>query len=98
VETGLVVDDDLTVRDVVRRYLEHAGHRVLMAGDGEEALRLIGDSHPDLVVLDIMLPGVDGIEMADGPGDTRRYRSSCSPRSARRRTASSACGWAPTTT
>jgi DNA-binding response OmpR family regulator len=63
VETVLVVDDDLTVRDVVRRYLERAGHRVLVAGDGEEALRLIGGSRPDLVVLDIMLPGVDGIEV-----------------------------------
>jgi DNA-binding response OmpR family regulator len=62
-DTVLVVDDDLTVRDVVRRYLERAGHRVLVAGDGAEALRLIGDSRPDLVVLDIMLPGVDGIEV-----------------------------------
>jgi DNA-binding response OmpR family regulator len=57
---------------VVRRYLEHAGHRVLMAGDGEEALRLIGDSHTDLVVLDIMLPGVDGIEVCRR---TRRHSS-----------------------
>jgi DNA-binding response OmpR family regulator len=68
-QTVLVVDDDLTVRDVVRRYLEHAGHRVLLAGDGDEALRLIGSAQPDLVVLDIMLPGVDGIEVC------RRTRS-----------------------
>ncbi|MBO0869490.1 MAG: response regulator transcription factor [Micromonosporaceae bacterium] len=70
-QTVLVVDDDLTVRDVVRRYLEHAGHRVLLAGDGDEALRLIGSAQPDLVVLDIMLPGVDGIEVC------RRTRSGC---------------------
>ncbi|WP_205862997.1 response regulator transcription factor [Planosporangium thailandense] len=71
-ETVLVVDDDLTVRDVVRRYLERAGHRVLVAGDGEEALRLIDSGRPDLVVLDIMLPGVDGVEVCRR---TRRWSS-----------------------
>jgi DNA-binding response OmpR family regulator len=59
----LVVDDDMNVRDVVRRYLEHAGYRVDVAGDGEEALRIAGESDPDLVVLDLMLPGIDGYEV-----------------------------------
>ncbi|GAA4007802.1 response regulator transcription factor [Allokutzneria multivorans] len=59
----LVVDDDLTVRDVVRRYLELAGHEVELAGDGEEALRMAAEREPDLVVLDLMLPGVDGLEV-----------------------------------
>ncbi|KAA2252114.1 response regulator transcription factor [Solihabitans fulvus] len=59
----LVVDDDMTVRDVVRRYLELAGHEVRLAGDGEEALRLVGQQQPDLVVLDLMLPGIDGLEV-----------------------------------
>jgi DNA-binding response OmpR family regulator len=59
----LVVEDDVTVRDVVRRYLERAGHEVRLAGDGEEALRLAEQSEPDLVVLDLMLPGVDGLEV-----------------------------------
>jgi DNA-binding response OmpR family regulator len=59
----LVVDDDATVRDVVRRYLERAGHQVDQAGDGEDALRLLSVGQPDLVVLDLMLPGVDGIEV-----------------------------------
>ncbi|HWO66425.1 MAG TPA: response regulator transcription factor [Umezawaea sp.] len=59
----LVVDDDMTVRDVVRRYLELNGHRVQLAGDGETALRLFAESPPDLVVLDLMLPGIDGLEV-----------------------------------
>ncbi len=64
-ETGrvLVVDDDETVRDVVRRYLELAGHEVELVGDGEHALRRIAEREPDLVVLDLMLPGVDGLEV-----------------------------------
>ncbi len=59
----LVVDDDMNVRDVVRRYLEHAGYTVVLAGDGEQALRLVAESEPDLVVLDLMLPGIDGLEV-----------------------------------
>ncbi|GGM82092.1 DNA-binding response regulator [Longimycelium tulufanense] len=64
-ETGrvLVVDDDETVRDVVRRYLERDGHQVRLVGDGETALRLATEWKPDLVVLDLMLPGVDGLEV-----------------------------------
>lgn len=59
----LVVDDDLTIRDVVRRYLERDGHQVILAGDGETALALAGESEPDLVVLDLMLPGIDGLQV-----------------------------------
>jgi DNA-binding response OmpR family regulator len=61
--TVLVVDDDLTVRDVVRRYLELAGHRVALADNGEDALAWIAEHDPDLVVLDLMLPGIDGLEV-----------------------------------
>jgi DNA-binding response OmpR family regulator len=60
----LVCEDDLVVRDVVRRYLERAGHEVLLAEDGEQALRLVAEHRPDLVVLDLMLPGIDGLEVA----------------------------------
>jgi DNA-binding response OmpR family regulator len=59
----LVVDDDMNVRDVVRRYLEHAGYRVVVAGDGEQAVALAEQTDPDLVVLDLMLPGMDGYEV-----------------------------------
>ncbi|HET8642971.1 MAG TPA: response regulator transcription factor [Pseudonocardiaceae bacterium] len=68
-ESVLVVDDDLTVADVVRRYLERDGYTVALAADGETALRLAGEHEPDLVVLDLMLPGIDGLEVC------RRLRS-----------------------
>jgi DNA-binding response OmpR family regulator len=63
-ETGrvLVVDDDVAVRDVVRRYLERAGYEVWLADDGKAALQL-AEREPDLVVLDLMLPGVGGLEV-----------------------------------
>ncbi|MFK0245565.1 response regulator transcription factor [Amycolatopsis azurea] len=59
----LVVDDDETVRDVVRRYLEVAGFEVDVAGDGTEGLRLFSETGPDLVVLDVMMPGLNGLEV-----------------------------------
>ncbi len=59
----LVVDDDETVRDVVRRYLEAGGFGVEVAGDGTEGLRLFAERKPDLVVLDVMMPGVNGLEV-----------------------------------
>jgi DNA-binding response OmpR family regulator len=55
----LVVDDDPTVSDVVRRYLERAGFEVLLAGDGRSALRMFAAEPPDLVILDLMLPGTE---------------------------------------
>ncbi|OZM73484.1 DNA-binding response regulator [Amycolatopsis antarctica] len=65
VRTGLVlvVDDDDTVRDVVRRYLEVAGFSVAVAADGAEGLRQFTARAPDLVVLDVMMPGLDGLEV-----------------------------------
>ncbi|MET8996103.1 response regulator transcription factor [Amycolatopsis sp. Hca4] len=59
----LVVDDDETVRDVVRRYLEVAGFTVDMAGDGGEGLAKFAAHEPDLVVLDVMMPGINGLEV-----------------------------------
>ncbi|WP_410564545.1 response regulator transcription factor [Amycolatopsis sp. cmx-4-61] len=59
----LVVDDDETVRDVVRRYLEVAGFTVDMAGDGAEGLAKFAAHEPDLVVLDVMMPGINGLEV-----------------------------------
>jgi DNA-binding response OmpR family regulator len=59
----LVVDDDPTVSDVVRRYLERAELEVVLAADGHQALVAYGRSRPDLVVLDLMLPGIDGLEV-----------------------------------
>lgn len=59
----LVVDDDVMVREVVSRYLGRAGYLVAVAGDGEHALRAAEVSPPDLVVLDLMLPGLPGLEV-----------------------------------
>jgi DNA-binding response OmpR family regulator len=59
----LVVDDDPTVSDVVRRYLERAGYQVRLAADGHGALASFARDRPDLVVLDLMLPGIDGLEV-----------------------------------
>ncbi|MFD8008820.1 response regulator transcription factor [Streptomyces sp. NPDC058955] len=65
----LVVDDDPTVAEVVTGYLERAGFLVEHAADGLDALRRAGERWPDLVVLDLMLPGLDGLEVC------RRLRS-----------------------
>jgi DNA-binding response OmpR family regulator len=59
----IVVDDDPTVADVVGRYLVRDGHTVECVHDGREALRRIAAQPPDLVVLDLMLPGMDGLEV-----------------------------------
>jgi len=62
--TVLVVDDEPIVRDVVARYLERDGHRIISAADGDEARGLIEREAPSLVVLDVMLPGkTDGLEL-----------------------------------
>jgi DNA-binding response OmpR family regulator len=61
--TVLVVDDEPIVREVVVRYLAREGHRTLEASDGNAARGLIEGSEPDLVVLDVMLPGTDGLEL-----------------------------------
>ncbi|MFB7591083.1 response regulator transcription factor [Streptomyces sp. NPDC056169] len=59
----LVVDDDPTVAEVVTGYLERAGFAVEHAADGFDAVRRSGERRPDLVVLDLMLPGLDGLEV-----------------------------------
>jgi two-component system alkaline phosphatase synthesis response regulator PhoP len=62
-KTILVVDDEPGIVTIVRDYLEKAGFRVLTAGDGETALRLAGTERPNLMVLDLMLPGIDGLDI-----------------------------------
>lgn len=59
----LVVDDDVKTVELVKLYLNRDGYRVLTAYDGVEALRLAREGHPDLIVLDLMLPGIDGLEV-----------------------------------
>ena len=59
----LVVEDDPQVRDVVRRYLERDGLAVQVAATGTEGLELARRSRPDVVLLDVMLPGLSGLEV-----------------------------------
>jgi DNA-binding response OmpR family regulator len=63
VATVLVVDDEPIVRDVVVRYLRRDGFETLVAADGDTARRLIEEALPALVVLDVMLPGTDGLAL-----------------------------------
>ncbi|NJN15842.1 MAG: response regulator transcription factor [Oscillochloris sp.] len=69
-ERILVVDDEPTIREVVGLYLRRDGFEVDIAADGEEALTMIERQRPDLIVLDLMLPGVDGMQI------TRQVRAS----------------------
>ena len=61
--TVLLVEDDPTTVEIVRLYLSREGHNVLVATDGVEGLRLARQERPDLLVLDLMLPGMDGMEL-----------------------------------
>jgi DNA-binding response OmpR family regulator len=62
-QTVLVVDDEEAIAEAVRARLESEGYAVLVAGDGPQALEIAEREHPDLVVLDLMLPGMDGLEV-----------------------------------
>src|SRR5437867_411734 len=69
----LVVVDEPTIADVVARYLRRAGYETAVASDGPTAIQLAGERRPALIVLDIMLPGLDGLEVMrrirERPGD-----------------------------
>jgi DNA-binding response OmpR family regulator len=62
-QTVLVVDDEEAIAEAVRARLESEGYRVLVAADGPQAIAIHASEHPDLVVLDLMLPGMDGLEV-----------------------------------
>lgn len=67
--TVLVADDERDITDVCRRYLEREGFEVLVADDGDEALRLWRSERPDLLVLDLMMPGVSGWDVCTAVRD-----------------------------
>jgi DNA-binding response OmpR family regulator len=58
----LVVDDDKNLRSLYEQELTEEGHEVALAGSGPEAIELLKGSRPDLIILDISMPGMDGIE------------------------------------
>ncbi|HEY3073243.1 MAG TPA: response regulator transcription factor [Candidatus Limnocylindrales bacterium] len=62
-KTILVVDDEPKIVELARDYLEHAGFSVMTSGDGPSAVATVGGRHPDLVVLDLGLPGMDGLDV-----------------------------------
>ena len=62
--TLLIVDDEPQVRKLLETLLQHEGYQTLTAGSGEEALQLVAQQPPDLILLDIMMPGMDGYEVA----------------------------------
>ncbi len=68
----LVVDDEPNIREVVGLYLRRDGHTVVSAADGEEALEVFRKSEPDLVVLDLMLPKINGLEVCRRMQSERR--------------------------
>ena len=70
----LVADDEPQVLDIVARILDGAGHHVLTAIDGDEALRRVYETHPDLVFLDIRMPRKDGATVAQRMRDDPRTR------------------------
>jgi len=72
-QTILVVDDEPTIREVVRKYLERDGFAVAEAIDGHGVLAYLRDHTPDLIILDIMLPGIDGINIARQLRDPAQY-------------------------
>ncbi len=63
--TVLVVDDEPTIVEIVGRYMERAGFETFTAADGYRAIDLANQHHLDLVVLDVMLPGIDGIQVME---------------------------------
>jgi DNA-binding response OmpR family regulator len=70
----LVVDDEPTIAEVVARYLNRAGYATRVAANGREALDAAASQRPDLVVLDLMLPGIDGLEVMRRLRDQDRGR------------------------
>jgi two-component system phosphate regulon response regulator PhoB len=92
----LVVEDEDALATLLQYNLDKEGYRVVLAGDGEEALTLVDEQQPDLVVLDWMLPKVSGIEVC------RRIRNRAETRNlpvimltARGRRATASEGWTP---
>ncbi len=61
--TILIIDDDELIRELLCYNLEKEGYRVIAAKDGAQALDLLTREQPDLIILDLMLPGIDGLEV-----------------------------------
>ncbi len=71
----LVIDDEVNIANLIRRYLEHAGYEVLVAHQGTDALRIAQAEHPDLITLDLLLPEADGFTVLEWLKNDRRTAS-----------------------
>lgn len=61
--TILIIDDDETTLKLVKIVLQRAGYHIVTATNGSEGLRMVEESHPDLVLLDLVMPGMDGFQV-----------------------------------
>jgi len=71
----LTIDDDANLQKVLRKVLESKAYRVVQAADGEEGLRKVVDEKPDLIILDVIMPGKTGFDVCHEP--KRKHISPC---------------------
>lgn len=76
-ETILVVDDEREIAELVRDYLEYEGFNVILAFDGQQALKLYQKHQPDMAILDVMLPKLDGLKYAKPSAQSHQSLFSC---------------------
>ena len=79
----LIVDDDANIAELISLYLMKECYETRIVGDGESALREFPEFKPNLVLLDLMLPGIDGYQVFRELRISSRFRSSCSPQKVR---------------
>jgi len=94
----LLVEDDASLRETLSESLRREGFEVIATGDGGEALELARTTQPDLIILDLMLPTLDGLSVCRILRKETDVPISCSPPAAGRWTASSVWRWARTIT
>jgi DNA-binding response OmpR family regulator len=93
-----IVEDEPRLAALLADYLKAAGHETTWIADGHEVVAVVNRRAPDVVLLDLMLPGRDGLDLCRELRSTTQVRSSWSPRESRRSIACSASSSAPTTT
>jgi DNA-binding response OmpR family regulator len=74
-QTIMIVDDETDIRDLVRRVLTSEGYEVLEAGNGQELFHVLETSRPDLILMDVMMPAMDGYELCSRLKSNAAYRS-----------------------
>ena len=94
----LIVDDDENIAELISLYLMKECYETYIVNDGEEALKIFPEFKPNLILLDLMLPGIDGYRCAVSCGPPPRFRSSCFPPRAKFLIRSWDWSWAPMTT